>query len=146
MACDVSSCSIKYYHLLKDLLFDIWPVLYPPIQININLFMDLLFAIWPVMLYPPVQININLFMDFLFHIWPVMLYPPVQLNIIKFVKGLAVRFMAGDVVSSCSVIKELVTLAAGQYKGDSFEIGKFDFFLKPISAFITKIRNFFILI
>ena len=40
--------------------------------------------------------------------------------------------MAGDVVSSCSVIKELVTLAAGQYKGDSFEIGKFDIFLKPI--------------
>ena len=33
------------------------------------------------MLYPPVQININLFMDLLFDIWPVM-YPPVQLNII----------------------------------------------------------------
>ena len=81
MACDVSSCSIKYYHLLKDLLFDIWPVLYPPIQININLFMDLLFDIWPVM-YPPIQININLFMDLLFALWPVMLYRPVQLNII----------------------------------------------------------------
>ncbi|XP_023326114.1 uncharacterized protein LOC111699626 isoform X2 [Eurytemora carolleeae] len=36
--------------------------------------------------------------------------------------GLAVRYMAGDVVSSCTVINELVTLAAGQYKGDSFEI------------------------
>ena len=70
-------------------------------------------------------------MDLLFDIWPMLWYPSVELYSYLF-SGLAVRYMAGDVVSSCSVIKELVTLAAGQYKGDSFEIGKFDFFLKPI--------------
>ena len=87
MAGDVaSSCSIKYYYLLKDLLFYMWPMLWYPF----------------VLLY-----------SYLF-------------------SGLAVRYMTGDVVSSCTVIKELVTLAAGQYKGDSFEIGKFDIFLKPI--------------
>ena len=46
--------------------------------------------------------------------------------------------MAGDVVSSCSVIKELVTLAAGQYTGDSFEIGNFYSLFKPIVGHFNK--------
>jgi len=36
--------------------------------------------------------------------------------------GLAVRYMAGDVVSYNPVVRELVTLAAGQYSGQQFEI------------------------
>lgn len=36
--------------------------------------------------------------------------------------GLAVRYMAGSVLTYNPVVKELVTLAAGQYTGDLFEI------------------------
>jgi len=36
--------------------------------------------------------------------------------------GLAVRYMAGNVTPYNTVVKELVTLAAGQYTGDYFEI------------------------
>jgi len=36
--------------------------------------------------------------------------------------GLAIRYMAGDVLTYNPVVKELVTLAAGEYTGDSFEI------------------------
>jgi len=36
--------------------------------------------------------------------------------------GLAVRYMAADVIPSQSVVKELVTLASGNYSGEHFEI------------------------
>jgi len=36
--------------------------------------------------------------------------------------GLAVRYMSADVVTSQTLVKELVTLASGQYTGEDFEI------------------------
>ena len=45
--------------------------------------------------------------------------------------------MAGDVLTYNPVVKELVTLAAGDYTGDTFEIGD-----DTIKRYLTSFVNF----